>query len=258
MKQSARRQRVNMRNIYKLEPVRIPVKLVAGKWEYFYGGGLPIDNGAVGDLLIDKDSIKDQEFLLKLKRGSKHKILEAGTELLVALTIKKPDLVDKQLDATLAAYLLSAHDKKLLLGDAYYFTTRSPDTRFVKIRIAGPTKRQKQRDPAEKGGVWLHLQGLQPKGVSSSTVSLPEGVSEVAVESLNHAFTLLSEKYEPWRKAHTGNIYERMLYKELNEKWYPLNVLRNATIASDEHQLIRDQWTSICEKIRRTSVIGLL
>ncbi len=237
-----------MRNIYKLEPVRIPVKLVDGQWEFFYGGGLPIKNGTVGDLLIDKDAIEDKKFLSQLKRHSKHKILETGAELLVALTIKQGGLLDKQLDETLKSQLLSARDKKLMLGDAYFFTTRSPDTRFVKIHIAGPTKGQKRLNPAESGGVWLHLQGLQPKGVSSSLVSLPEEVSKDTVESLNHAFTLLSEKYEPWRKSHTGNIYDRILYKEMNEKWYPLNMLRNAAIATDEHRLIRDQWTRICQE----------
>jgi len=234
-----------MRNIYDHDPIRIPVKLVDGQWEYFYGGHLPIKNGSIGDLLVDKVAVEDQKFLAQLKRASKHKILEVGTPLLVALTIKQPsNLTDE-----LKKHLQPADEKGPKLGDAYYYTLRSDNTRFIKITISGPTERQKRSDPEEKGGVWIHLEGLQPKGVTTSTVQLPDNVSETIVESLNHAFTLLSEKYEPWRKSHTGNIYDRMLYQEKNGNWYPLNVLRNAAIAEDEHQLIRDQWAQISKTL---------
>ena len=59
-----------MRNIYKHDPIRIPVKLVGEQWEYFYGGGLPLRNGSIGDLLVDKSAIEDPKFLAKLKRPS--------------------------------------------------------------------------------------------------------------------------------------------------------------------------------------------
>jgi hypothetical protein len=230
-----------MRDIYEYDPIRIPVKLVEGQWEYFYGGGLPIKNGSIGDLVVDKSTITDGKFLAQLKRGSKHKILEAGTPLLVALTIKQP----AKLSDALTLHLLATGKEEPRLGDAYHYTPRSADTRFIRITISGPTERQKRDDPKEQGGVWIHLEGLQPKGVSTSTVRIPADVSEDPAESLNHAFTLLSEKYEPWRKSHTGNIYDRMLYQEANGRWYPLNILRNAAIARDEHQLIRDEWARI-------------
>jgi hypothetical protein len=236
-----------MRSIYDLDPIRIPVKLVDGQWEYFYGGGLPIKNGTVGDLVIDKSSIEDKEFLANLKRASKHKILEAGTQLLVALTVKNP----QDMDQKLKSQLLPVGKNGPVLGDAYYSTARSADTRFLKISIGGPTASQKRHAPMEKGGVWLHVEGLIPKGVSSSTIQLPGGVWDRPADSLNHAFTLLSERYEPWRKSHTGNIYDRMLYQESNGKWYPLNVLRDAAIASDEHQFIRGQWQQIAQAISR-------
>lgn len=234
-----------MRSIYDLDPIRIPVKLVDGQWEYFYGGGLPVRNGTVGDLVVDKSSIEDKKFLANLKRISKHKILEFGVRLLVAVTVKRPQDIEQKLKD----HLLPMGDAGPKLGDAYYRTPRSGDTRFVEISIGGPTERQKRHDPNEKGGVWLQVEGLIPKGVSSSTIPLPEGVSDRPADSLNHAFTLLSERYEPWRKSHTGNIYDRMLYKESNGKWYPLNVLRDAAIASDEHQFIRSQWELIARTI---------
>lgn len=234
-----------MRSIYDLDPIRIPVKLVDGQWEYFYGGGLPVKNGTVGDLVIDRSSIEDKKFLASLKRGSKHKILKPGTELLVALTVRRPS----DISPGLVNHLLPRGSNGPALGDAYYWTTRSDDTRFVKIAVGGPTESQKRHDPEEKGGVWLHVEGLIPKGVSSSTIQLPKGVADESAASLNHAFTLLSERYEPWRKSHTGNIYDRMLFQETNGKWYPLNVLRDAALAKDEHQFLRSQWEQITKTL---------
>lgn len=233
-------------NIYKRNSIRVPVKLVDGRWEFFYGGQLPIKRGTVGDLLVDKIAIEDKEFLASLKRKSAHKLFKQGTELLVALTIKSRS----DLDAELANHLMKAHENKIALADSYYHTLRSNETQFVKISIDAPTPRQLNLDPAENGGVWLLLEGLEPKGLTTSTVKLPDGVSDEPAVSLNHAFTLLSEKYEPWRKAHTGNIYDRILYQEENNKWYPLDVLRNATIAEDEHKFIRAQWAEISKKLK--------
>lgn len=233
-------------DIYSWNPIRVPVKLVDGHLEYFYGGLLPVKNGTVGDLLVSKDAIDDKEFLATLQRKSAHKILDSDTELLVALTIKQASA----LDANLVRHLLPNDGKQIPLGDTYYYTERSPQTKFVRIKIVGPTERQKKTDPKEKGGVWLHLEGLLAKGITTSTVKIPDEVSTTPADSLNHAFTLLSEKYEPWRKSHTGNIYDRILYKEKSGKWYPLDVLRSAAIAKDEHELIREQWVKISEKLK--------
>lgn len=235
-----------MNNYLEPNPIRIPVKLAGKQWEYFYGGHLPIRDGAVGDLIVDKCMIEDSKFVANLKHPSKHKILEAGTSLLVALTIRK----GISLNENLKKHLQSKDNRPdLSLGDAYYSKLRSPHTQFVTVTIGPPNERQKRLDPEHQGGVWLHMEGHQPKGVSSSTVSLPEDLGNEPADSLNHAFTLLSEKYEPWRKSHTGNIYQRILYQEENKKWYPLEMLRNAALAKDELRFIRERWTQICENL---------
>lgn len=233
-----------MKSIYDRDPIRIPVKLVDGEWEYFYGGNLPVNDGAVGDLVVDRSAIKDKKFLAKLRRGGKYKILDAGTPLMVALTVRSnPDIGDK-----LREHLIP-NERLELDMITYHRIPRSADTRFVQITVAGPTDFQRRLDPKETGGVWLHVEGLIPKGVISSTIDLPSGVSDKPADSLNHAFTLLSERYEPWRKSHTGNIYDRMFYQEKNGRWYPLRVLREAAIAKEEHELIRTRWAEIAEAI---------
>jgi len=230
-----------MSGIYEKIPIRIPVKLVDGQWEFFYGGAVPVRNGAIGDLIVDRDAVEDKEFLARLKRNSDHKILNEGTELMVALTIRPQVALDPGYKKLLVS--MTAND----LGD--YSVIRSPETQFLRIWIGPALIKQRTLFQDEVGGVWLRIQGTQPKSIFSSSVILPDGLSTAPLDSLNHAFTRLSEIYEPWRKSHTGNIYERILYREKNLKWYPLDVLRNAAIAEDEHQLIRDQWAQISKTL---------
>ena len=84
-------------NINNETPIRIPVKLIDGVWEYFYGGGLPIEDGAIGSLHVDKHSIHNEQFLSSLKQKSAYKILDEGSALLVALTIKSRAKLDENL-----------------------------------------------------------------------------------------------------------------------------------------------------------------
>jgi len=230
-----------VKNLDDWNPLRIPVKLVDGQWEFLYGGGLPIKNGAVGDLVVDRDAVEDKLFVAQLTRTSKHKVLEAGTDLLVAVTVKP----EPSLSPELMKCLLPIKAPELQLGDAYYHSLRSPQTRFVRVWVVEPTARQLRRAPDETGGVWLHLKGLETTGITTSAIRLPDVVFKEPAESLNHAFTLLSERFEPWRMSHTGNVYYRVLYREANNKWYPLNVLRHAQLAKEEHQLIHEHWARI-------------
>lgn len=234
-----------MEGIYDVSSIRIPVKLVNGKWVYLFGGDLPIKNDAVGDLVVLKSSVEDKKFLANLRRISNHKILDVGATLLVALTVKHP----KGIHERLMKHLLPIDGEAPILGPQYYHTPRSGDTRFVKVTLGEPNERQKRKNPKENGGLWLNLEGDIPKGVITSTVLLPEGLSDKRADSLNHAFTMLSERYEPWRMSHTGNIYSRILYQEENKKWYPLSVLRNPSIASDENELILSHWKQIAKGI---------
>ncbi|WP_250473096.1 hypothetical protein [Caballeronia sp. GAFFF1] len=224
--------------------LRVPVKLVDGRWEFFYGGAVPAREGTVGELVIDRQAIADRKFLELLNRKTEHKILDAGTALRVALTVR-PDIA---LDEALKKHLLTS--TSMNFSGEYLKTLRSNDTQFVEVTIGEPSPQQREKRPDDIGGIWLTVQGNQPKGIATSRVEVPDEVSDTPLDSVNHAFTRLSEKYEPWRKSHTGNIYDRVLYQEKNGRWYPLNVLRNAALARDEHELIRARWEEIAETLR--------
>ncbi len=220
----------------------------------FYGGGVPIKNGTVGSLVIEKSAVEDEEFLARLKQTSDHKVLDKGTKVLVALTIKNHN--DGTPSPALIKHLRSMGSLSKHLGTEYFTTVRSPDTQFVEVTIGPPINEKQQEFPKDGGGVWLRLQGAQAKSIHVSSVIVPNEISTQNLDSLNHAFTLLSEVYEPWRKSHTGNVYERILYQEKNKKWYPLEVIRRAAIAEAEHELIRAQWEKISKTLGFASNAG--
>jgi hypothetical protein len=183
----------------------------------------------------------DKKFLKALTTKRQVPILTVGTELRVALTVK-PDL-----DAMLWPHLL-AHD-----ATPHRHTTKlSVETRFVSIRLAGPTVAQQKKvkeKGAARGGLFLLLEGMEPRAIESGMVDLPAAPGLEPVDSLNYAFTRLSEVFEPWRKAHTGSIYERIFYLERDEHWYPLKDLRDQTLASAERTLIAELWADVAEQL---------
>lgn len=177
------------------------------------------------------DDTKDKQFIHKYS----HRVLPAGTTLLVALTIRpEPDL-SKDLKSHLKLR------NEFQLSSDYYKSNLSVDTQFIEITISNSTAQKELEDAG--GGVFLQFDGLRQTGILTSSIKLPikdkTGNEDEVVDSLNYAFTRLSEEYEPWRKSHTGNIYGRIFYKEKNDKWYPIDLLRNSvSVKKDEHQLV--------------------
>lgn len=216
--------------------VRVPVQLVNGHWELLYGGGVPAIEGAAGELRLEAFQIEDKRFLKALSRKSTIKILEEGTELRVALTIRGP--------------IGASHEQFLLPRDAtkHGHTAKiNPASRFVSVWLAGPGRAQQKRKETS-GGLWLSLEGMEPRDLEAGIVQLPKVGALDKADSLNHAFTLLSEQFEPWRQAHTGSIYERVFYKD-GPWWYPLGDLRNRAIVSAERMLIADLWRRIKDEL---------
>lgn len=187
------------------------------------------------------DNTKDKQFTHKYS----HRVLPVGTTLLVALTIRpKPTLSDD----------LKSHLKlrnKYHLGNDFYRSKLSVDTQFIEITISDPTTEKELKDVS--GGVFLQFDGLRQTGIFTSSIKLPikDSTGNEVVDSLNYAFTRLSEEYEPWRKSHTGNIYDRIFYKEKNDNWYPIDFLRNVvSVKKDEHQLVFEARQEAIKKIQ--------
>ncbi len=212
----------------------LPVKMVNGQWEFLLGGAVPVKDGTLAELTVALDRITDAEFAKRVTAESTVKVLPAGTKLYVALSDR--------------ASALQPADMFERIDIDYQYLPRGY-ARFLAITIGPPTDQQaKQRglfEEEKEGGLFLRQIGLDRTEILSSSIKLPEGFHPPFAQSLNHAFTLLSERYETHRLSHTGNVYTSMFYQESNGRWYPLDLLREGVRADAERQVIHAAWAEL-------------
>lgn len=219
------------------EKTTVPVKRVGDKWEFFYGGDVPVKDGTLGELTISTNQIADPAFLQRVTTEMTVKVLEEGASLLVALS-------DRSKNGNRIGEWPKPVPPKVPPGT----------TRWAIITLGPPPKSivPPQADLIPKtGGLWLKVKGLERCELSSSTIVLPDsvpipdGFPDRNVRSLNHALTLLSQTYEKHRISNTGNVYARIFYQDKDECWYPLDDLRSGVQAKRERQLLKETWAQI-------------
>jgi len=232
--------------------LRIPVRCVDGVWECNYGGPVPVKKDSPGELIIERSAISDPFFLATMEEPDRFRILEQGTELLVALSVKTPE----QIPDGLTSHLRPMESVAPALAVNFNQRWHSGTTHFAPIWIGQPDERQAVKLETQSGGLWLLTKGPKPKGLTSTQIRLPEGIEPDTVRSLNHAFTVLSETYETSRISHTGSIYERVLYKETNNRWYPLEVLRDEALAENDTQIANSLWCTFMKRMSRNETAG--
>jgi len=76
--------------------------------------------------------------------------------------------------------------------------------------------------------LWLHVRGDQEAKLSPCLCTIP--AVERKAESLNHAFTIISEAYETKRRSHSGNVFDRAYAQDDSGKWKSLDELRQHAI----------------------------
>ena len=99
------------------------------------------------------------------------------------------------------------------------------------------------------GGLWMVVSGLGECELFSSSVDFPEVLEMESAQSLNHAFTKLSERFETHRLSHTGSVYSRVFYLESDLRWYPLEYLKSATLGRAEHAVMAAGWQAIEDQL---------
>jgi hypothetical protein len=182
-----------------------------------YAAPFRFKEGAVGELQVDSVEFTDDAYLRGENERRSVALRPAGTELRVALSIRP------QLDKNLQQFFVQE-------DTPYDITAKiGTNSRFVKISVGGSADPDLFTD-SNPAGLWFVFRGMEPLGMESGVVDLPRFPGLEPVESLNQAFTRLSEVFEPWRKAHTGNIYEKIFYEESANRWAPLDELRNLAI----------------------------
>jgi hypothetical protein len=206
--------------------LHIPAQFIDGAWECRFGGQIPA-------------------FLKTLEAKDLHKVLDEGAILLVGLTVKPRNPPEDKLKRLLRSY----NDLSKELGTTILDSEYSYDPYFVEIRLAEANDREAKLLRTGRGGLWLLTEGIEASGLASTTIKLPPEILPNQVASVNHAYTKLSEIFETWRISHAGNIYKRVLYRERNGKWYPLDALRNRAVQKAEHETAVALWSAFMARM---------
>jgi hypothetical protein len=212
-----------------IDRVTLPVKLINGRWELLYGGGIAVREGALGELTVAVSSIDDQVFLERLTNVVTVKVLDQGSELRVALRDRG--------GAQPAADRPDVHHGDLPPGC----------NRFERIVIASTSPATKVLSRTE-GGLWIRQRGVDRTQLVCSSVAMPEGMTPTTAISLNHACTLLSEKYETHRLSHTLNVYQHVFFQDAADstpRWRPLEHLRQGIIRGMERGIVAAAWAQL-------------
>jgi hypothetical protein len=73
--------------------------------------------------------------------------------------------------------------------------------------------------------LFLQFKGSEKPKLTSCKCKIPYLSKEVI--SLNHAYTTISTEFEKSRKSHTGNVFDKILYKNEHKRWHTIRSLRD-------------------------------
>lgn len=180
------------------ETISVPVRVREdGRVEFYYGGALPkTEDGTIGMLQVPKRSITDHEMIRRLKEDRIELFLEPRSIVMFAINGK--DTPEK-----LKKYLRHARTVGINVPNVVHVVQVELGESPLNLRISGANRARLQ--PVE---CWIPALKTNAK-------------------SLNHAYRLVSEQFEPKRISHTGNVFE-VGYFEREEDWISLEYHRDS------------------------------
>lgn len=183
--------------------VLVPTKIVNGNFYYLQGGELPkFRDGTIIDLIVPKDAIEDKTFLNKLESNDTAELLPKG--LTVYASVSSSGIPQDLRDAACSmSFLLKGRIDTLV-------ASLVPNTLFVEIMLEGPLS--------------LQLRGTKHGRLKLVKCWIPSLNKEA--RSLNHAYFLISDKFEPQRYSHVGNVFQQIWYINSDKQFFPLEKLR--------------------------------
>ena len=175
--------------------VRILVRIRAGKVARSDGTPLPrVLDGTLGDLVLPSSHLIDEAERRELEQESLQDLLPEGSVVFVGLS---PGMINGK-----PRGLLRPADLKTPYACGYF---------FAEVRLLEPLK--------------MRMRGDKEPVLENCRCSIPR--LGMDAKSLNHAFTLLSSRFETKRISHTGNVFARAYcYSGVRKVWHPLNELR--------------------------------
>ena len=194
--------------------VRIPVRISKGNVTFFYGGSLPVmEDNIIGDLIVPAYAIKDPGILKRLSKETIKHVLPLGTILLVEFHPKDFD----NLDANTEHHFRETF-RRYLQNDS--------ENSFFQIR--GGYSEVILKEPLR-----VFTRGTKFPVWAPCICDIP--FLNMEARSLNHAYTLMSQVFEPSRMTHTGNVFKRVYFQDIDGHWYPLRRI-SSRLRADEEQ----------------------
>lgn len=169
--------------------VKIPIKIVNGHPCLFPDGKLPdLKDGTIGDLVVPAHSFSDPKIAAQFAEEHREPFLPVGTRLAAQINPEHvPEQHRKHVEHSMPGYM----------GAAVVFTL-AEDQQILR-------------------------RGTKSAELLPCRCTIPS-LGEDA-KSVNHAYTMISQAYEPHRISHTGNVFTKVYYLAGNT-WKPLKELR--------------------------------
>lgn len=198
--------------------VRVPVRVTdTGNLEFFYGGPMPkLRVGTVADLVVPAYAIENTYQLELLQRIDELEALPKGTPLAVMVSVRS--LPKLRQDRRTHVVQLEGNHPSHLSGE-----------HWVRATLQEPLK--------------VCIRGAQVAELSACRVCIP--ALERTADSVNEAYTRISEVFEPQRRSHTGNVFAKVCYwDKLRGCWRLLGDRRDELLGEAEQTLriLHQRW----------------
>lgn len=195
--------------------INLPARVVDGELRFFHGGALPVlKDGAICDLIVSTHDLLQPETAGWLQEEYPVEIVPAGQVVLLGVSSEgiPPELRDTTVEV----------NDKVWVKDY---------SRFVEVRLEEPLRLLLRGD---KNAV------LCP--CHCRLVSMPT----FEAHSLNHAYTRVSEVFEPGRRSRGGNVFRVAYVRAANETWHRLDDIRDRYQCQVERYLcLASLWTTL-------------
>jgi len=184
--------------------VRITVRVRGNHLEHFYGGELPaIRDGAICDLIVRRSDLPDPGAARSLTASERVQLLSAGTTLMIEVDLHEH------------------HDRALRAEDQGVMNIIG--NAVVAVTLVGDLK--------------LTVRAGKRAILRACPVDIP--ALDCVATSLNHAYSMVSREFEPWRLSSSGNVFRKVHFlashNDFGEPvWQPLDTLRKQREAAFE------------------------
>ncbi len=176
-------------NLDYTKTVTIPIKIVNGEIKYFYDEDATLEQLqelSYGELTVVKHLIGNDEIISKLSIEKEVDFFPKSTKLFVHLSNNDFDKIDNS--------ILN------LMHKAKDFRGWSIEGSFLEITLVEDLK--------------LTLRGS--KKARLLPVKCSVAILTNDTNSLNQIYTLISQKVEPSRRSHSGNVFDKIYYKDVD------------------------------------------